>query len=121
MHAQSEKARAERATLETQKVALARLVEVQVESAIADLKAIVERYEASKSSLQTAKSWFRSAGLDFEAGVAEAKDVLEAYGAYVENQVENATATYELVMARARLDQITGAAPVRRQPSCELN
>jgi outer membrane protein TolC len=121
MHAQSEKARAERATLETQKVALARLVEVQVESAIADLKAIAERYEASKSSLQTAKSWFRSAGLDFEAGVAEAKDVLEAYGAYVENQVENATATYELVMARARLDQITGAAPVRRQPSCELN
>jgi outer membrane protein TolC len=120
MHAQADKASAERSTLERQRVALARLVEVQVENAIADLKAISERYQASQNALQTAKSWFRSAGLDFEAGVAEAKDVLESYGAYVENQVEYATATYELIMARARLDQITGAAPVRRQPSCEV-
>lgn len=120
LHAQAEKAAAERTTLEQQRVALARLVEVQVESAVADVRAAAERYEASKTSLKTAKSWFRSAGLDFEAGVAEAKDVLEAYGAYVENQVEQATATYEMVMARARLDQITGAAPVRRQASCDL-
>lgn len=120
LHAKAEKAAAERSTLERQRVALARLVEVQVESAVADVRAAAERYEASKTAVQTAKSWFRSAGLDFEAGVADAKDVLEAYGAYVENQVEQATATFELVMARARFEQITGAAPVRRQAACDL-
>ncbi len=58
--------------------------------------------------------------LDFEAGVAEAKDLLNSYGIYVENQIEQATATYELIVARGRLDQLTGAAPARRAPSCEL-
>jgi outer membrane protein TolC len=117
---QKRKVEAQREELERQKVGLARLVEVQVESAIAELRAVVERYEATRASMQTSRTWFRSATLDFEAGVNEAKDVLEAYAIWLETQVDNATAAYDLLVARAKLDQVTGAAPVRGQPSCEL-
>ncbi len=120
LFSQQHKAEAQRAELERQKAGLARLVEVQVESAIAEIKAVAERYEATKASMQTSKTWFRSASLDFEAGVADAKDVLEAYAINLETQVDNATAAYDLIVARARFDQVTGAAPLRVQPSCEL-
>ncbi len=46
LHAQSKKASAELSTLERQRIALARLVRVQVEAAVADLRAAAERYEA---------------------------------------------------------------------------
>jgi outer membrane protein TolC len=118
--AQVAKARAERATLERQREGLGRLVQVQVESAVADLKAAAERFQAAKAALRTAKTWFRSASLDFAAGIAEAKDLIEAYGAYVESQVSQAQATYELVVGRARLEQVTGAAPRRYAASCTL-
>jgi outer membrane protein TolC len=120
LRAQAEKARAERSTLERQREGLMRLVEVQVETAVADVRSSAERFGAAKDALQAAKAWFRSVGLDFEAGVAEGKDLLTAYGAYVEAQIEQAQATYELVLARARLDQATGAAPRKLRASCEL-
>ncbi len=120
LQAQSRKASAEVATLERQRAGLVRLVETQVGTAVSDVRDAAERLEASRESFRTSRSWFRSAEMDFAAGVAEAKDVLEAYGAYVESQVENATATYELIMARARLDQLTGATPLRRAATCEL-
>jgi outer membrane protein, multidrug efflux system len=118
--AQMSKARAERATLERQREGLLRLVQAQVEGAVADLGAAVERFEAAKGAVKTAKTWFRSASLDFAAGVAEAKDLIEAYGAYIESQVSQAQATYELLVVRARLDQVTGARPVKRAASCTL-
>lgn len=118
--AQAAKARAERATLERQRAGLGRLVQAQVEGAVADLRAAVEHFQAARSALQTAKTWFRSATLDFAAGVAEAKDLIEAYGAYVESQVIQAQATYELVLGRARLEQVTGAAPRSAGATCTL-
>jgi outer membrane protein len=120
LRAQADKARAERATLQRQREGLAHLVEVQVESAVSDVKAAAERFGAAKDALKAGKAWFRSVGLDFEAGVAEGKDLLDAYGAYVEGQIEQAQATYELVLARARLDQATGAAPRKLRAACEL-
>jgi outer membrane protein TolC len=120
LNAQVEKARAERAALERQREGLLRLVQVQVEGAVADLKAAVERFQAAQSAIKTGKTWYRSASLDFAAGLVEAKDLIEAYGAHVETQVTEAQATYELVVARARLDQVTGEVPEKHVASCTL-
>jgi len=118
--AQADKARSEEAILERQRQGLARLVAVQVESAVADLADAAERFRAATSALKSSKSWERSAGLDFEAGVGEAKDLIDAYGAYVESQVELSQATFELLLARARLDQVTGAVPKPGGPPCRF-
>jgi outer membrane protein TolC len=120
LNAQVAKARAERAALERQRAGLLRLVQVQAEGAVSDLKAAVERFQAAQSALKTGKTWFRSASLDFAAGLNEAKDLIEAYGAYVESQVNQAQATYDLVVVRARLDQVTGKVPARHAASCTL-
>ncbi|HZZ83780.1 MAG TPA: TolC family protein [Anaeromyxobacteraceae bacterium] len=116
--AQAGKARAERETLRRQRDGLARLVTVQVESAVADVVQARERLAAARAALGSGKSWFRSAGLDFEAGVAEPKELLDAYAGYVETQVEQAQAAYDLLLARARLDQATGAPPRKGSDPC---
>ena len=107
--ARAEKAAAERATLLRQREGLARLVAVQVDAAIADIEAARTRLEAAQSAQQSGKALFRSAGLDFQSGLIEARDLIEAYGLYVESQVGAAQAAYDLQVARARLVQATGA------------
>ena len=52
--------------------------------------------------------------------MGEAKDLIDAYGAYVESQVELSQATFELLLARARLDQVTGAVPKPGGPPCRF-
>jgi len=120
LFSQLSKARAERETLERQRQGLARLVSVQVESAVADLTYAAERFRAATSSIKASRAWERAAGLDFEAGVGEAKALIDSFVAYTENEVELAQATYELLVVRARYDQVTGAAPKRGVPPCRL-
>jgi outer membrane protein TolC len=117
---QLDKVEAEEATLQHQRQGLARLVAVQVESAVADLADAAEHFRAAGASYKASKSWERSAGLDFEAGVGEAKDLIDSYTAYVENEVDLAQATFELLVARARFDQVTGVAPKKGVPPCRL-
>jgi outer membrane protein TolC len=119
--AQAGKAQAELTSLRRQRDGLARLVAQQVEAAVADVQYARERLQAATSALGSGKSWFRSAGLDFEAGVGEPKDLLEAYAGYVELQVDQQQAAYDLTVARAKLDQLTGAAPKigEAPPACE--
>jgi outer membrane protein TolC len=105
---QANKASAEREMLERQRDGLARLVEQQVGAAVSEVRAARERLLAAMAALTSGKSWFRSAGLDFEAGVGEPKDVLEAYAGYVELQVDQQQAAYDLLVTRAKLDQVTG-------------
>jgi outer membrane protein TolC len=108
---QAGKARAQRETLRRQRDGLARLVAQQVEAAVAEVRAARERLDAAMSALASGKRWFRSAGLDFEAGVGEPKDVIEAYAGYIELQVDQQQAAYDLIVTRARLDQATGVPP----------
>ncbi len=111
LFAQAGKARAERETLRRQRDGLARLVRQQVEAAVAEVQAARERLLAAMAALTSGKAWFRSAGLDFEAGVGEPKDLLEAYAGYVELQVDQQQAAYDLVVTRARLEQVSGVPP----------
>ncbi|BDG10370.1 RND transporter [Anaeromyxobacter paludicola] len=116
--AQARKVRAERETLRRQREGLMRLVTVQVESAVADVVQARERLSAARAALSSGKSWFRSAGLDFEAGVAEPKELLDAYAGYVETQVEQVQAAYDLLVARAKLDQVAGVSPRKGTDPC---
>ncbi|OFX19366.1 MAG: hypothetical protein A2V77_19225 [Anaeromyxobacter sp. RBG_16_69_14] len=108
---QAAKARVQRETLRRQREGLVRLVGQQVQAAVGDVAAARERLLASVAGLASGKSWFRSAGLDFEAGVGEPKDLLEAYAGYIQLQVEQQQAAYELVVTRAKLAQVTGVPP----------
>jgi outer membrane protein TolC len=111
LSAQAEKARAERETLRRQRDGLSRLIAQQVEAAVADVAAARERLLAANAAVSSGRAWFRSAGLDFEAGVGEPKDLLDAYAGYVELQVDQQQAAYDLLVARAKLDQARGVAP----------
>jgi len=111
LQSQLAKARAEGETLRRQRDGLAHLVGQQVEAAVAEVQAARERMGAATAAVSSARSWFRSAGLDFEAGVGEPKDLLDAYAAFIEVQVDQQQAAYDLVVARAKLDQATGDVP----------
>lgn len=116
----AEKARAELATLEEQRHGLARLVNTQVDTAVAELRAARDRLVAAKASRDAGRSLFRSASLDFGVGLLEARDLLSSYREYIENQVSLAYAAYDLVVARAQLEQTRGERPERGTATCEL-
>lgn len=117
--ARAEKAAAERATLQRQREGLARLVAVQVDAAIADIEAARTRLVAAQAAQQSGRALFRSSGLDFQAGLLEAKDLIGAYALYVEAQLGAAQAAYDLLVARALLAQVTGA-PLAKGTACTL-
>jgi outer membrane protein TolC len=119
LSARAKKALAEKDVLEKQRAGLMRLVQVQVDGAIAEVKAARARLAAAKSSLGSGRSLFRSVGLDFAAGVIEAKSLIEAYALFVESQVGAAQAAYDLVVARGRLALVAGEPP-RKGVQCEL-
>ena len=79
LSARAQKALAERATLDRQRAGLSRLVEVQVDGALAELRAAHARHVAAQASLGSGKALFRSTGLDFAAGLVDAKTIIESY------------------------------------------
>jgi outer membrane protein TolC len=114
------KVEAELDTLRAQRQGAHRLVQVEVEGAYADAVAARDRLAAAQGSLGAGKSWFRSAALNFGLGVDDAKALLDAYSGYVESQVGLASASYDLIVARARLDQLTGKALSQGEGTCKL-
>jgi outer membrane protein TolC len=117
--ARAGKAAAERATLQRQREGLQRLVAVQVDGAVAEIEAARTRLVAARAGQDSGRALFRSSGLDFQAGLLEARALIEAYGLFVETQVGAAQAAYDLLVARARLAQAVGATPPRG-PACSL-
>jgi outer membrane protein TolC len=107
--AYADKARAQAKEIERQQAGLTRLIQTQVESAVAEVQAATIRVKARRDGLAAGKSWFRAATLDFSAGVLDAHDLLAAYRGYVESQVAQAQSVYELLVARASYDQITAS------------
>ena len=107
--AYADKARAQLKQIERQQAGLTRLIQTQVEGAVADVRAATARAKATREGLSAGRSWFRAATLDFSAGVLDAHDMLAAYRGYVESQVAQAQSVYDLLVARARYDQITAA------------
>ncbi|MCK6546905.1 TolC family protein [Myxococcota bacterium] len=108
MLAQVDKTDAELATLTRQREGLARLVRFEVAQAHAELVAAAKKAKATKASLTAGKGWFRSAQLDFGMNVTDARSLLDAYAGYVKTQLDSAQASYEFLVARGRLDQVTG-------------
>ncbi|HEY7726577.1 MAG TPA: TolC family protein [Anaeromyxobacteraceae bacterium] len=118
LSARAEKARAERATLLLQRAGLARLVRVQVSGTLAELRAAQVRAAAARDALAAGRALFRAVRLDFAAGLVEARILLESYALFVQSQLDAAQADHDLLVARARLDQVTGEPP-RRSATCE--
>jgi outer membrane protein TolC len=119
LSARAQKAAAQKATLERQRAGLARLVEAQVEGGVAEVRATRARLLAARDAVGAGRALFRAVGLDFAAGLIEAKTLLESYALSVESQIAVAQAAYDLKLARARLAQATGEPPKTGRP-CEL-
>lgn len=120
LHAQERKAQAEVVRLKAQKEGLARLIALQAIQALADLQAAVDRHLAVQGTLSAGRSWFRSAGLNFGAGVGDARSLVEAYTGYAKSQVDSAQATYELLLARGHLEQVMGRSLANGEATCVL-
>jgi outer membrane protein TolC len=118
LNAKANKAQAEEKVLEAQRAGLLRLVRTQVEAALVELAAGETRLEAARGALAAGRNWFRSAAQNFDLGVTDARGLTEAYRAYVESQLAQAQSTYDVLVARAALDQATGSPPTLGDPAC---
>src|SRR5262249_6561312 len=118
--AQAQKAESETSALRKKREGLARLIEVQTEQALADLRAASEKHTATQAALSAGRSWFRSAGLNFGFGVTDTRGLIDAYTGYVKSQADSAQATYELLLARGHLDQVTGRPLISGESTCVL-
>jgi len=114
------KKEAELDTLRKQRAGAVRAIRVEVETAAADLKAAITKREASAKAVAAGRSWFRSATLNFGVGVGDGRDLIDAYRGYAEAQYGDAQATFDLLAAEARLEQVTGRVPPAPELNCQL-
>lgn len=118
--ARTNKKEAELDTLRKQRAGAVRGIRVEVETAAADLTAAITKREASAKAVAAGRSWFRSATLNFGVGVADARDLIDAYRGYAEAQYGDAQATFDLLAAEARLEQVTGRMPPTPELNCQM-
>ncbi|HEY3587854.1 MAG TPA: TolC family protein [Myxococcaceae bacterium] len=111
---------AELETLRKQRIGALRGIRVEVETAAADLNAAITKREASAKAVAAGRSWFRSATLNFGIGVADARDLIDAYRGYAEAQYGDAQATFDLLAAQARLEQVTGKMTPLPELNCQM-
>jgi len=117
---QTNKKEAELNTLRKQRAGAVRAIRVEVETAVADLNAAITKREASAKAVAAGRSWFRSATLNFGVGVADGRDLIDAYRGYAEAQYGDAQATFDLLAAQARLEQVTGRMPPTPELNCQM-
>ena len=111
---------AELETLRKQRAGALRAIHVEVETAAADLNAAITKREASAKAVAAGRSWFRSATLNFAVGVADGRDLIDAYRGYAEAQYGDAQATFDLLAAQSRLEQVTGRTPPTPEVNCMM-
>jgi outer membrane protein TolC len=114
------KKEAELDTLRKQRAGAVRAIHVEVETAVADLNAAITKREASAKAVAAGRSWFRSATLNFGVGVGDGRDLIDAYRGYAEAQYGDAQATFDLLAAQARLEQVTGRVPPTPELNCQM-
>ena len=120
LQAELRKSRAELVTLKHQRDGLARFVSVQVEQALADVQAASDKRTAAHGALTAGKGWYRSAGLNFAAGVGDAKALVDAFTGYVKTQLDDAQSAYEYRVALGHLQQVTGTLSAPGAATCDL-
>ena len=117
------KAQAQAEVVRRQRQGLARLIQAEVDQALAEAIAAQAKEAAAGSALAAGKAWFRSMEMNFGVGVASGRDLIDAYTGFVQTQVDMAQARYELVIARTHLDQTTGSLVIgapKEAPECTL-
>jgi len=110
---QTNKKEAELNTLRKQRAGAVRAIHLEVETAVAELNAAITKREAAAKAVAAG----RSATLNFGVGVGDGRDLIDAYRGYAEAQYGDAQATFDLLAAQSRLEQVTG----RMAPMAEVN
>lgn len=83
-------------------------VEAQVKKAFFDAKRAADSLGSAKDARKAGKAWFTSATMDFSVGLADVKDLVDAYGSYVKSDTEYLKSVYELDIAVAELMLVSG-------------
>lgn len=109
-----EQTQAEIDRLRAQKAQLTAKVKLDAEKSFEEAVAAMKGIEINEDGFRAARSWLTSAGLSFNLGTAETKEVLESFAAYFKARADLARSIYTLNMALSELTVATGAEVVTR-------
>ena len=106
--AQEEQARAELSKLRFQESLAKRGVQLQVKKAHADYQQARAGWLAYKSGATSAKKWLTASLMNYNIGVGDTRDLLDALVAYAQGQIQRLKAAYDARIAWAELTQAVG-------------
>ena len=89
-------------------------VRLDVEKSFEEALGSQEAIKVNEDGFRAARSWLTSAGLSFNLGTSDTKDVLESFAAYFKARVDLMRSVYSLNMSLAELSQVVGVEVVDR-------
>jgi outer membrane protein len=99
----------ERARLAAQQRAAQTAIEVQARNAVQALEAARLRTDARRKSASVGRRWLAAADSNFNLGVGETRDLVDAFQAYLQGRVALLEAIHDENAAQAELDYARGS------------
>jgi len=113
--AQEEQARAELSKLKFQSALAARGAALQVRKAHADYVQARANWIAFKDGARAARKWLTASLMNYNIGVGDTRELLEALVAQAQGRIQQLKAAYEARVALAELELATGNKTVRSE------
>ncbi len=111
---QMEEMQAEIDRLKGQRAQLMTKVRLDTERVYEEASAAANAIQINEDGLRAARSWLTSAGLAFNLGTAETKEVLESFAAYFKARADLVRSIYGLNMSLSELSDVVGTELVPR-------
>lgn len=100
--------------MKAQRAQLMTKVKLDAEKSYEEALGAVNGIVVNEDGFRAARSWLTSAGLAFNLGTAETKDVLESFAAYFKARADLVKSVYTLNMALSELSDVAGMEVVQR-------
>ncbi len=101
-------ARAEYRQLAEKEAALSDAIKLEVEKSFLELKQAETNMQESRTALKASDSWLRSVSMTFDIGVAEVKELIDAFQANSKMQAEHLENVFKFNTAAAKLSKAVG-------------
>jgi len=106
--------RAEIDRMKAQRAQLMAKVKLDAEKSFEEAVGAVGGIVVNEDGFRAARSWLTSAGLAFNLGTAETKDVLESFAAFFKARADLVRSVFNLNMALSELSDVAGTEVVQR-------
>jgi len=107
-YGQEEQARAELSKIRNQAALAEKGLSLQVRKAYAEYKAAQATYKSYKSGAKAARKWLVAATMNYNAGLGDTRDMLDALVAHAQARIQELKTALDAKMALAELLQATG-------------